>query len=50
MVPIKNARALATAIGLDSVHHVQLPVNHYTGIVYLPMVLSNIAEQLQTAD
>ncbi|MEX1026866.1 MAG: C45 family autoproteolytic acyltransferase/hydrolase [Candidatus Paceibacterota bacterium] len=48
VVPIKNARALAGAIGLDAAHHVQLPVNHYMGVVYLPVVLQQIASHLKS--
>lgn len=48
VVPIKNALALASAIGLDAEHHLQLPVNHFTGIVYLPMVLNQIADHLRS--
>ena len=50
VVPIENARALAESIGLAADHHVQLPFNHYTGIVYLPVVLQEIATQLRSAD
>lgn len=50
VVPMANARALAESIGLAADHHVQLPFNHYTGIVYLPVVLQEIATQLRSVD
>jgi len=43
VVPPKNALALATAASLTKTHHIQMTANHYTGIVYLPFVLSHIA-------
>ena len=45
VVPTKNATALATSAKLSKNHHIQMMANHYTGIVYLPFVLSHIAEQ-----
>ena len=50
VVPISNALALARSMRLNREHHVQLPVNHYTGIIYLPMILSDIASQLGAGD
>jgi dienelactone hydrolase len=43
VVPPKNALALANAAKLTKPHHIQMTANHYTGIVYLPFVLSHIA-------
>lgn len=43
VVPPKNALALATAARLPEKHHVQMAANHYSGIVYLPFVLTHIA-------
>ena len=43
VVPPKNALALANAASLTKTHHIQMTANHYTGIVYLPFVLSHIA-------
>ena len=39
VVPPENASALANAASLDETHHVRLPANHYSGIIYLPIVL-----------
>ncbi len=44
VVPPKNALALANAAKLTKPHHIQMTANHYTGIVYLPFVLSHIAK------
>lgn len=44
VVPAKNATALATSAKLSKNHHIQMMANHYTGIVYLPFVLSHIAQ------
>ncbi len=46
VVPMKNAKALAAAAGLDDQHHVQMLADHYTGIIYLPMVLSQIRDNV----
>lgn len=43
VVPMKNALALARAAKLSKSHHIQIAVNHYTGIVYLPFILNHIA-------
>jgi hypothetical protein len=44
VVPAKNAMALVNSARLTKNHHIQMMANHYTGIVYLPFVLSHIAE------
>lgn len=46
VVPLQNARRLADSIGLDDQHHVVLPFDHYTGIVYLPVMLDTITRRL----
>lgn len=43
VVPPKNALALAKAARLPEKHHIQMAANHYSGIVYLPFVLTHIA-------
>ena len=48
VVPIENAIALANAIPLAPSHHIQMLANHYTGIIYLPMVLGEIQQQVTT--
>jgi len=47
VVPIKNARSLATAIGLDKSHHIEMVANHYTGVVYIPFVLEQMSRELK---
>ena len=46
VVPPRSAMALATAAGLDHSHHVRLPVNHYSGILWLPSIAQDIAGHL----
>ncbi|GIX00535.1 MAG: hypothetical protein KatS3mg111_3867 [Pirellulaceae bacterium] len=43
VVPIEHVRRLADRIALPSDHRIELPANHYSGIIYLPSVLSNMA-------
>jgi hypothetical protein len=47
VVPARNARLLADAIGLPPAHHVWMPGNHYTAFILLPGVLDQIAAQVQ---
>lgn len=46
VVPLDHGRLLADAAGLADDHHVILEANHYTGIVYLPILLSRIAGEI----
>jgi dienelactone hydrolase len=46
VVPPRNAQLLAEAAGLDERHHVQLAADHYTGVLYLPAVLAQMAERI----
>ena len=43
VVPIENALSLARSAKLDFTHHIRMPANHYSGIVFLPMILDHIA-------
>ncbi len=45
VVPRASSYALAQAARLPEGHHVELPANHYTGIIFLPVVI----EQIHTA-
>lgn len=47
VVPPKNAMLLSDCIQLEQTHHVRMPANHYSGIVFLPMILAHIQEQMQ---
>ena len=46
VVPMKNASALATAAHLESSHHIKLLANHYTGIIFLPLILDHMRDQI----
>ena len=46
VVPLKNAEALATAARLKESHHIRFTADHYSGVVYFPMVLSHIRQQI----
>lgn len=42
VVPPKHCDQLAAAAGLTEEHHLRLHANHYSGIIYLPVVLAQI--------
>lgn len=44
VVPQKNSVLFAQAAGLDDKHHFKMMANHYSGIIFLPMVTSQIAQ------
>ena len=44
VVPIKNSDLLAAAAKIDDSHHVKLLATHYSGIIFLPMVLSQMRD------
>lgn len=46
VVPLANCQLLADAAGLPDDHHVVMEANHYSGIVYLPMVMARIAGEI----
>jgi dienelactone hydrolase len=50
VVPPDHSRLLAEAAGLSDDHHVRMEANHYTGIVYLPMILANVAREIRGGD
>jgi hypothetical protein len=54
VVPIRNARLLAEAARLDKSHRVELPGDHYSVVIYFPLILehvgSRIRERASTAD
>jgi len=43
VVPAASGDSFARAAGLDPAHHIRMPANHYSGVVFLPMVLDQIA-------
>jgi len=46
VVPLANCQLLADSAGLPADHHVVMEANHYSGIVYLPMVMARIAGEI----
>ncbi|WP_182871175.1 dienelactone hydrolase family protein [Rhodopirellula sp. JC639] len=48
VVPMSSANALATAAKLDSSHHIKLLANHYSGIIYLPAIIDQMRNQIES--
>jgi hypothetical protein len=48
VVPLSNAKMLANAIGLDSEHHMLLHADHYSGILFLPIIIDQMAEEMRS--
>lgn len=46
VVPLSHCQLLADAGNLPEDHHVQMEANHYSGIIYLPMVMARIAGEI----
>jgi dienelactone hydrolase len=46
VVPPRHAQVLAEAAGLDARHHVQLNADHYSGTIYLPIIITHIANEI----
>lgn len=46
VVPFKNAKLLADKMQIPESHHIGMPSNHYSGVVFLPMVLTHIQQQI----
>jgi dienelactone hydrolase len=46
VVPPSCSRALAQAAELPNGHHIEMPVNHYSGIIYLPQIVSEIHQRM----
>ncbi len=43
VVPPASSKALVQAAGLSEDHHIQMPADHYSGIVFMPGVIERIA-------
>ena len=43
VVPPENSKAFATAAKLPDGHHVEMPADHYSGVVFLPSVIVQMA-------
>ena len=46
VVPPASSFALASAAKLDAGHHVELLADHYSGVVYLPLVIQEIRKKM----
>jgi dienelactone hydrolase len=46
VVPPSCSHALAKAAKLPAGHHVEIPADHYSGVIYLPKVIKEFAEQM----
>jgi len=42
VVPPENSKAFATAAKLPDGHHVEMPADHYSGVVFLPSVIAQM--------
>lgn len=46
VVPMRNANLLAKAAGLSKENHILMPSNHYSGIIFLPVIFKHIGEKI----
>jgi dienelactone hydrolase len=46
VVPPSCSRALANGAHLPAGHHVEIPASHYTGVLYLPQAVHEIAQHM----
>lgn len=46
VVPLSHGQLLADSAGLPDDHHVVMEANHYSGIIYLPLVMARIAGEI----
>ena len=44
VVPPRSAKVFAEASGIDASHHIEMLANHYSGIVFLPVVTQQMSE------
>ena len=49
VVPPSCSFALAKAAKLPAGHHIEMPADHYSGVIYLPKVVKQFAEQMADA-
>jgi dienelactone hydrolase len=50
VVPPKNSASLAAAAKLAEGHHIRLAADHYSGIVYMPFMLTHIRKQIREGE
>ena len=48
VVPPKHAEQLRKAAGLDPTHEMVMPADHYSGIIYVPIIVSEIVKRVRT--
>lgn len=48
VIPMDNAMALASAAKLTKEHHKKFNANHYSGMIFLPWVVSDIGNNIKT--
>ncbi len=46
VVPPASSFAFAKAAKLPTEHHIEMPVNHYSGIILMPKILNDIAKEM----
>ena len=46
VIPKANSDALAKAAALDREHHIVMPADHYTGIIFMPVIVQKIADSI----
>ena len=47
VVPPRHAEALRQAAGLGEDHQLMLFADHYTGIIYVPLIVTDIAKKIR---
>jgi len=50
VVPIKNAKLLAKIANLEQSHHVKMVANHYSGIVFIPFLLTHMSANFNSPE
>ena len=46
VVPPKNSEMLAEAANLEDSHHIRMMADHYSGVVFLPMVIQSMRDRM----
>jgi hypothetical protein len=49
VVPIRNARLLGQAARLEKSHQVELPGDHYSVVIYFPLILEHVGSRIREA-
>lgn len=50
VVPPANSKLLAKTARLDPSHHIEMLANHYSGVIYVPYLLTHMQQQIQPND